>query len=474
MRRLVLALLLPACSSHADAQQSEDSGAVVETGAETGTPPTLAASARAIPGNAIGAIVDVITDTNASVSVDADGESTPPVIAGDSGKVSIAVLGLHQKSTAHLVVHAEKGGLVTQKELAFATGALPHDLPESFPPKVTSPGLGGYAWVGIASPPKMIDLDLVLDRKGRIVWYWEPSKYGLPGHFQRLNGHFLVSDPSVLGYRELDLFGESLATWTAAGSVFADFHDFVDLGAGHALMMAYDVEHTYDSTPWVPGGVPDAIRYDGTVEEVDAKGKVYFHFSTYGNIGPDEMIEDGSGWTKIDPKETDIVHLNAIDAGPDGDLLVSMRMTSSVIKVARKDGSVLYRMGGNKSDFTFVDDPMGGFSMQHDVRWVPGKSELFVLDNGNNHTPRVTRACRYAIDEKAKTARLIWSYTHDPPLFSAFAGSVRVLPNGNMQVVHAQQGLITEIEPETKKVVWELEIPGYFIYRSLFEAKLYP
>jgi hypothetical protein len=469
----LLALLVPACAIACSSSQAPATGPTDAGTDVAATPPTLTASARAVPANAIAAIVDAKATPGAMVTVEGDGISTPQLVGAD-GTVSLAVLGLHPKSTAHLHVRAEKDGLSTAVELSFDAGALPHGLPDAFAPKVTTPGLDGYLFVGIADAKNKIDLDLVLDRNGRIVWYFEPTMYALPGHFQRLGRDFLVSDAAVKGYLQIDSFGKTIATWTTPASEFFDFHEFVELGSGHALMMAFDVEHPYDSTPYVPDGVPTAVRYDGTVDEVDAAGKTYFHFSTYGKIGPEEMIEDGSGWTKIDPAETDLVHLNSIDVAPSGDLLVSMRMTSSVIEVSRADGSIRFRLGGNKSDFTFVDDPLGGFSMQHDARWTSGGAEIMLLDNGNNHDPHVTRACRYAIDRTAKTAKLVWSYTHDPPLFSPFAGSVRALPNGHLQIAHAAQGLVTEIEPETKKVVWEIEVPGYVIYRALHQPKLEP
>ena len=91
--------------------------------------------------------------------------------------------------------------------------------------------------------------------------------------------------------------------------------------------------------------------------------------------------------------------------GSTGNLLVSARNTSTIYKVDRASGAILWRLGGKKSDFK-----MGAgttFALQHDVRRHPDGS-LTIFDDGQ--TPGTTsRAIVLNVDEVAMTASLIRS-----------------------------------------------------------------
>ncbi len=163
-------------------------------------------------------------------------------------------------------------------------------------------------------------------------------------------------------------------------------------------------------------------------------------------------------------------HVNAIDVDDDGNLLVSMRNTSSVVKVDAVRGDVLWRLGGKRSDFTFVDDPLGGFSRQHGVRRLPN-GHILMFDNGNEHTPPVSRAVEYELNEKSKTARMVWEY-RDPTLFGSAMGSAQRLDNGNTLICYGTARRIREVTP-SGAVVLDIELTGdEMVYRAIRVASL--
>lgn len=63
-------------------------------------------------------------------------------------------------------------------------------------------------------------------------------------------------------------------------------------------------------------------------------------------------------------------HFNAIDKFADGDFLVSSREIDTIFKISHIDGSIVWRLGGPKSDFRLHDKAK--FGAQHLVR----KSQL--------------------------------------------------------------------------------------------------
>ena len=91
----------------------------------------------------------------------------------------------------------------------------------------------------------------------------------------------------------------------------------------------------------------------------------------------------------------DYVHFNAIDVLPDGHWLVSLRAVSSVIKIDRQQGGIMWRLSGEDTSRPTSQQ----FSGQHYVRWHH-KSDgdyLTIFDNGNNHDPILTHVLRLKV-----------------------------------------------------------------------------
>ncbi len=67
---------------------------------------------------------------------------------------------------------------------------------------------------------------------------------------------------------------------------------------------------------------------------------------------------------------------------PDGNLLVSARNAWALYKLDRSTGKVLWRLNGNRSDFTM--GPGSKFYWQHYTRYVPA-SDITAFDDGSRH-----------------------------------------------------------------------------------------
>jgi hypothetical protein len=162
-----------------------------------------------------------------------------------------------------------------------------------------------------------------------------------------------------------------------------------------------------------------------------------------------------------------VSHMNAIDVDEDGHLLVSSRHLSEVTKINRQTGQVIWRLGGPHSDFSFVNDPLNGFSCQHDIR-VVGQRRYTVFDNGNDHHPPVSRAVEYELDPNAGTATLVWEYRAVPDRYAYHQGNAQRLPNGNTLInfVLAEYPKVTEVNRDGE-IEFEMDFvkPGTIAYR---------
>ena len=129
-----------------------------------------------------------------------------------------------------------------------------------------------------------------------------------------------------------------------------------------------------------------------------------------------------------------------------------------MIKLDRKTGDVIWKLGGLTSDFTFINDPLGQPCGQHTASRLDN-GNLLLFDNGQYCAPKApergefTRIVEYALDEEAMTAELVWSYSRDGA-YTYSQGSAQRLDNGNTFI--GSPIMATEVNPEGQ-IVFELE-----------------
>ena len=86
----------------------------------------------------------------------------------------------------------------------------------------------------------------------------------------------------------------------------------------------------------------------------------------------------------------------------------------------------------------------------------------FHFDNGNDHTPPISRAVEYSINEIEMTANLIWDFSHPEGYVGLAMGSVQRLPNNNTLInwgtLNERGAIITEVDYD-KNIVLEIEYP---------------
>jgi hypothetical protein len=162
-------------------------------------------------------------------------------------------------------------------------------------------------------------------------------------------------------------------------------------------------------------------------------------------------------------------HGNAIDLDADGNLLVSFRNLSEVTKINGVSGAVIWRMGGQRNQFTFVDSPSPAFGGQHSAR-VSAPNEITLLDNVG--TPGESRGERYTIEETTHTARLARSYGSSPQVVTPIGGSIQPLPGGRTLVSFGTAGRVEEYDT-SGRVMWRIDgQPGY-VFRAQCIRSLY-
>jgi hypothetical protein len=168
----------------------------------------------------------------------------------------------------------------------------------------------------------------------------------------------------------------------------------------------------------------------GIIQEISGDSVVLFEWKAAEHY----KFEEVDTFYISDPTKVDWTHFNSLDRDKDGNYLVSLRNFNELTKISRKDGSIIWRMGGNRNEFKFTNDP-SAFVGQHDARFRTN-SIITMFDNGREDSKlHPAGGKEYHIDERKKIATLTWKHIEDIYAHSIKGlGNVMRLANGNTLV----------------------------------------
>ncbi len=341
------------------------------------------------------------------------------------------------------------------RERAWAFRTRPDLRPPGI--RVTTPAGGvapGYVFCAPKNGPDEAgpgqDGCLILDNTGQPVWFrplWSEDWDVMDFKLQRYRGEPVLTwwegPHTGYGRGEFVIVDESyqeVARVRAGNGYEADHHEFQITDQGTALFDIYGRTSTDLSSS---GGPKDGTVLDGIVQEVDIEsGEVLFEWHSLEHVALEESYYE----PPPDPKLAfDYFHINSVEVDRDDNLLVSSRTTSTVYKIDRKTGEVIWRLGGKESDFEM--GPGARFAFQHDAR-RQADGTITIFDNGNVNEVEQSRGIVLELDEDAMKATLLREYTHPDKLLSDTQGNVQVLPNGNVFVGWGSEPVLSEFSRE--------------------------
>jgi hypothetical protein len=161
----------------------------------------------------------------------------------------------------------------------------------------------------------------------------------------------------------------------------------------------------------------------------------------------------------------DSFHINSVKLDTDGNLLISSRNTSTIYKVDRSTGAIIWRLGGSLSDFAL--GPGLPFNFQHDAEAVDA-STIRIFDNESDGVPVLpaSRVVWVSHDDSAMTATLLNSVQHPAGLSALAEGSAQTLDNGDTFVDWGILGRYSEFDTGGNLVFDASLATGYSSYRG--------
>lgn len=354
-------------------------------------------------------------------------------------------------------------------QLVNRGNTLPADFPQITVSNSTNPSPGYTFLSNFALGPNNLGYYLmILDNSGRPVFYRKLDTAGYDFKKQP-NGNLTYFAARTQKFYEMNSNYQIIDSFICGNGYPTDMHEFILYENGHSFLMSYDPQRVNMSN-LVSHGDSNAIVIGLIIQELDADKNVIFQWRSwdYFNILDAKHIN-------FTLPEIDYAHGNAIELCSDGNIMISSRHMDEITKINRSTGNIIWRLGGKRNQFRFVNETHY-FSHQHAIRELPN-GNITIFDNGNYYEPiepihgrmaaPFSRAIEYNLDETNLIATKVWEYTNNPSIYGFAMGYAERLGNGNT-IIGWGMGVpsVTEVNA-AGQIVFELSLPpGQVSYRA--------
>ena len=291
----------------------------------------------------------------------------------------------------------------------------------------------------------------LLDMEGRVCHRWQLAE-GIEYAYLLDYGNLLVRThpPEDGGGAEriggasaavLELDWDSNVVWAYRDPML--HHDYHRLPNGNTLVLLFGIvppELAAQVKGGMTGGETPEKMFGDVVKEIAPDGSVVDEWRSWEHLDVDEDVicplDERREWT----------HGNSLNVTPEGHLLVSYRLTSTVGVVDRRSGNFIWKWGP------------GEIYHQHHPTWLEN-GRVLLFDNGG-HRPRSTYSRVLEVDPSDNS--IAWQYRGDPPIsfHSPNISSADRLPNGNTFICEGAPGRAFEVTP-AGEIVWEYVNPFF-------------
>ena len=311
---------------------------------------------------------------------------TDSVMTPGGAVLNILVAGMKPKTTYHMRAHVDGDGAPwVDQDRTFTTGAVPTSI--QLPTiAVTRPTLSlspapGVELLSLVSPGA--PMAVVTDLQGNVIWYYPagatPIKLMPNGNFiLQINTDLLQVDLAGNTIRDVSVaqVNQSLQANGYSFSILQFSHDVSVQPNGDWIAIA-QISKDFTDLPGYPGTT--SVLGD-VVVDIDPKGNVVWGWSAFDHLDVNRHLQGLPDWT----------HGNALVYTADGNLLLSLRHQSWILKIDYEDGAgsgnILWKLG-DEGDFTLAGgDPSQWFYGQHNPYIVNTNgpvTTMSVFDNGN-------------------------------------------------------------------------------------------
>ena len=280
----------------------------------------------------------------------------------------------------------------------------------------------------------------LIDLRGNVVHEWKmPST---PNNYGYLTDRGTLFYNTKGGALEADWNGKVL--WEIRRPELRHHHDGRLLKNGNVVLLC-ETELPDDVAKQVRGGRPGTERTNGRISadylvEVTTDGRTVWEWRAWEHLDPAKDVI-----TAIQDPRSDWTWGNAVTELPDGNLLVSFRNISTIVRIERQTGEIAWKLGA---------PPLSG---QHAPTPLPD-GHVLIFDNGPHRLDDSFPFSR-VLEVNPATNEIVWKY-QDTTFYSPRFGGAQRLPNSNTLINEGLGGRFFEVTTGGD-VVWEYVNP-YF------------
>ncbi len=347
--------------------------------------------------------------------------------------------------------------------------SLPSDFP-FFTPSINLPGKSeGKIFIDHNDGRSYL---MILNDDGSPFFYWK-TKFPTSGFEPQPGGK--ISWNEGWPHRFFIVMDSTFTitdTLTAVNGYSTDPHELEMLPGGGYFISCFK-EIPVDMSLIYPGGNPDALVIDNSIQEFDENKNLIFEWKGIDHFEITDAIHVNLLGSLID-----FMHLNSIAVDYDNNLIISSRNLCEITKINRTNGEIIWRLGGNNNQFYFLNDSLR-FSYQHDAKPTPGKPNHYTLFDNAKYSYDYSRVVEYYVDTLNMTVKKVWEFIPEQQYFSAHKGNAQRLPNGNTFANFALEDMpkAVEISPEGDDVLYQADfsdqVQCYRVFRKKCNYRAY-
>lgn len=262
-------------------------------------------------------------------------------------------------------------------------------------------------------------------------------------------------------------------------------HDFYMIDRNHYIVSNYVLRIV--SPNKFPEGVacnPNGSKVISSYLQEIQNGKVVFewwsvdHKELFALSDTDAFQASNFDYLNTVNQTPDYVHFNSIDIDPtDGNLICSFRHISTIAKIDRRTGNILWKLSGKGDDFGLSEEQKT--HGQHYAR-LTTDGWITVFDNHNCPAGGKTRIVKYKIDERNKRLVDFAEYQDGSYTTIACGSAVKIDDNADVFAIGwgiasspASQRILSEVNFNTHEKYFEITLSSQSIglgtptYRSV-------
>jgi hypothetical protein len=322
------------------------------------------------------------------------------------------------------VQHYSSTPTLTPSTVTITTPAKPGASPGDF-------FLAPYQGTGSPGP-------MIIEQNGQLVWF-----------------HPLPAGDSATNFQVQQYEGKPALTWWQGkilGVGFGQGEDLIyntayqkvaEVKAGNGYHAdLHEIRLTPQGTAWIDifdpvdvnlssvQGPSNGVLSDSVIQEINIKtGLVMWEWHALGHIA----LSDSFNPIPNNGRPWDYVHINSVDPGSSGDVLLSARNTWTLYDVNTRTGAFNWLLGGGKHS-TFKLGPGVRFYWQHDAEFQPG-GLISVFDNASDPPKeKQSRGLLLTPNLSNHTVRLVNQFTNPTKtLLAESQANMLNLSSGNTQ-----------------------------------------